>query len=59
MADSFLCLNEDKTEVLVIASKTKHSKLDTPNINIGEENISSTKEAKNIGFVFDYLMDCK
>ena len=56
---NFLCLNEDKTEVLLIASKTNCSDLDIPEINIGEKNISPTKEARNRGFVFDCLMDCK
>ena len=59
MKENFLCLNEDKTEVLLIASKSNHSNLNIPHIRIGDENISPSKEAKNIGFVFDRLMDCK
>ena len=58
MAENILFLNKDNTEVLLIASKTSESKLDIPYINIGEENISSTKGARNIGFVFNYLINC-
>ena len=59
MKENFLCLNEDKTEVLLIASKSDHTKLKIPHIKIGNELITPSKEAKNIGFVFDNLMDCK
>ena len=59
MLQNFLCLNEDKTEVLLIASKSDHDKLDIPHINIGNEKISPAKQARNIGFVFDALMNCQ
>lgn len=58
MAKNFLCLNDDKTEVLVIASKTAHDKLNIPHIKIGSENIIPALSAKNIGFIFDHVLDC-
>jgi hypothetical protein len=59
MAKNFLCLNEDKTEVLLIASKSIHQKLHIPHITFGNEKIPPSKDAKNIGFIFDHIMDCK
>ena len=54
-----LCLNDDKTEVLVIGSKSAHQKLNIPFITIGDQNIVPSNTAKNIGFIFDHVMDCK
>lgn len=59
MQSNFLCLNEDKTEVLLIASKNNHAQLDIPTVNIGNCEIELAKQAKNIGFIFDSIMDCK
>jgi hypothetical protein len=59
MCDNFLCLNEDKTEVLLISSKHNHTKLDIPSVNIGDAAIQPAKQARNIGFIFDSLMDAK
>lgn len=59
MSDNFLCLNEDKTEVLLIASKCNHTKLDIPEVKIGENNIKPALQAKNIGFIFDSVMNAK
>jgi len=59
MSQNFLCLNEDKTEVILIASKSIQKKLQIPHITVGSEEIVPAKEAKNIGFIFDYIMDSK
>ena len=59
MKDNFLCLNDDKTEVLLIASKHNHTKLDIPSVSIGNVDIEPAKQAKNIGFIFDHIMDAK
>ena len=59
MAKNFLCLNDDKTEVLLIGSKFAQQKPNIPHISIGDEKIVPSKDAKNIGFVFDHIMDCK
>ena len=59
MSSNFLCLNEDKTEVLLIASKCNHGKLDIPHINICDNQISPARQARNIGFIFDSIMDCR
>lgn len=59
MSSNFLCLNEDKTEVLLIASKSNHQKLNIPTVPIGESNIEVAQQAKNIGFIFDSVMDGK
>jgi hypothetical protein len=56
MSQNFLCLNDEKTEVLFIASKSVHQRLDIPGISIGNVKISPTHDAKNIGFVFDDIM---
>ena len=45
--------------IQVIASKADHSKLNIQSVRIGDENITPAKEARNIGFIFDSLMDCK
>ena len=52
-----LCLNQDKTEVLLVASKTVHKKLNIPHVTIGNEEIVPAKEIRNIGFVFDHIMN--
>ena len=59
MRDNFLCLNEEKTEVLLFASKSNQDKLSIPVIKVGENDIHPTEQAKNIGFMFDTLMDGK
>jgi hypothetical protein len=56
MSNNFLCLNEDKTEILLIASPSMHKKVNIPHLTIGSEKISPTSSAKNIGFIFDNIM---
>ena len=57
MATNFLCLNDDKTEVLVIASKSMHAKLAIPSVKVGDSSILPTTSARNIGVKFDNLMN--
>ena len=59
MTNNFLCLNDEKTEVLLIASKTNQKKLDISSVHIGDTQITPVNKAKNIGFIFDSLMDGK
>ena len=40
MSSNFLYLNEEKTEVLLIASKCNHGKLNTTHVNIYDNKIS-------------------
>ena len=58
MSQNFLCLNDNKTEVLLVGSKHAHSKLKIPFINIGNEHIIPSVDARNIGFIFDNVMNC-
>ena len=59
MAENFLCLNDDKTEVLLISSQQNKKLLNIPFIKIGDQLISPTTDARNIGFIFDNLLNCK
>ena len=51
MSNNFLCLNGDKTEVLLLTPKSK----DVPNINIhiDSDTIGNTQVVKNLGAYFD------
>jgi hypothetical protein len=52
---NFLKLNDNKTELLVLSSKHQDEPtLDS--VNIGNDKIASTKQARNIGVVFDSKM---
>ena len=53
MASNFLCLNDDKTEVLLIRSKSMDSKLGISSIKIGDTSVIPSDDARNIGFFFD------
>jgi hypothetical protein len=59
MAKNFLCLNDEKTEVLLIASQFSHKKLNLPHISIGSAKIAPATDARNIGFIFDNVMNGK
>jgi hypothetical protein len=55
MAQNFLKLNDDKTEVLLIGSKHQCSKAVIPDLVIGTSNISvcETTSVRNLGAIFD------
>ena len=55
---NILCLNGHKTEVL-ISSKYAQQKLNIPHNAHRQWKIFSFLQAKNIGFVFDHIMDCQ
>ena len=59
MTRNFLCLNEDKTEVLVLGSDYYLPKLSIPTVSIGNEQIVPAKSARNIGFYFHSTMNLK
>ena len=53
MASCFLCLNDSKTEVLVIGKKSSLKDIPQFSLKIGSDNISPTTSARNIGAIFD------
>ena len=53
MANNYLKLNDDKTEVLVIGTRQRLAKTPETTLHIGEEDIPSTQHARNIGAIFD------
>ena len=55
MAVNFLKLNDDKTEVIVFHSR-HHAPPQFNSVNIGLENITASKAARNIGVTFDSTM---
>ena len=59
MAQNFLCLNDDKTEVVLFASPYFQKRINIPHVSIGNDQIYPTVEAKNIGFIFDNVMNGK
>ena len=58
MTQHFLCLNDDKTEYVVIGSKHMHSRISVPTINIGDISVNPSVSARNIGFIFEKSMSC-
>ena len=59
MAKIFLCLDDDKTEMVVIGSRSSLSQLSIPfdSGSIGDEVITPASHARNIGFIFDQHMN--
>ncbi len=56
MAQNFLKLNDDKTEVVLISSdKSLHKTF--PPVKVGNEIISCSQDARNIGVIFDSKMN--
>jgi hypothetical protein len=56
MARNFLCLNDGKTEFLVIGTYQQLQKVVLPSIKIGESDIQPTTKARNIGCIMDSNM---
>ena len=54
MATHFLCLNDDKTEVILFGSKNNTSKIGQVSLTICEQTIVSSESVRNLGL----LMDC-
>ena len=61
MASNSLCLNDDKTEVLLIGSKNNLRKIPERFLKVGGDNIKPSSAARNIGVMFDKTlsMDCQ
>ena len=57
MAANFLQLNDSKTEVLLLGSKSSVSKLGSVSLKIGNESIKSCMSARNIGLVMDSTLN--
>ena len=53
MSDNMLKLNDEKTEVLFIASPHFQKTIPSPSLLIGDTAVSRSKNARNIGVVFD------
>ena len=56
MASYFLCLNDDKTEVILIGSNKTYDKLPPLQIKVGASVVTPTTCARNIGVKFDCHM---
>ena len=56
MASNFLRLNDDKTELLVIGTSQMLDKLDMKKLSVGNDLISPSTSARNIGAQFDKTM---
>ena len=59
MTKNFLCLNKNKTEVLVLGSEYYLRKLSLPTVANGNEQIVPAKIGRNIGFYFNSTMNLK
>lgn len=53
MASSFLKLNDDKTEMLIIGTQAMLKKLPPLTLTVGNDCISPAASARNIGAIFD------
>ena len=53
MANQFLCLNDNKTEVILIGSEHLLKNVESQNLVIGDESITPSPKARNIGAMFD------
>jgi hypothetical protein len=56
MTSNLLKLNDDKTEVLLIGSKSHISKLQKVHLIVGNDTIVPADAARNVGVVFDSTM---
>ncbi|KAK6167714.1 hypothetical protein SNE40_021678 [Patella caerulea] len=56
MSNNFLKLNDDKTEYLIIGSNTNLNKLSDTPVQVGQNYITPSKSARNIGVIFDCQM---
>ena len=56
MAQNFLKLNEEKTELILIGSKRQQEKVNLPQLHFGESRIEPTIAVRNLGVIFDTHM---
>lgn len=59
MEENSLKLNDDKTDVIVIASPYHSNKVDIPTIRIGSSEISPSPSVRNLGVTFDQTLNMK
>ena len=59
MGNNFLRLNDDKTEVLLLGSKHALSKLPNLSVTIGETDIVTVPEVRNLGAIIDNMLNMK
>ena len=57
MSTNFLCLNDDKTEVLLVGSKHSLQKLSPMKVRIGDVDIIPVSEVRNIGLKMDSALN--
>ena len=57
MAANFLQLNDSKTEVLLLGSKSSINKVGSVSLKIGNESIESCRSARNIGLIMDSTLN--
>jgi hypothetical protein len=53
MLDNFLCLNDEKSEFLVIGTKQQREKLNIASIKFGKCEVVTASKARNLGVIFD------
>ena len=59
MATHCLCLNDDKTELIIFGSKAKAPKAGVMSLSIGSQTIHSSAVVRNLGSVMDVHMNLK
>ena len=59
MSTNMLKLNDDKTEVLYIASPYFQKSMPSESLRIGDTAVSPARKARNIGVIFDETMSMK
>jgi len=57
MAANFLCLNDDKSEIMLLGSKSFLKKVSSISLQIGSHTIKSTTHARNIGAIMDNTLN--
>ena len=56
MNDSYLKLNDSKTEFLMLGSRQQLGKVSLPSLVVGSAHIPPSDHAKNLGVIFDTSM---
>ena len=59
MRQNFLKLNDEKTEFLLFGSRQQLSKVSLPFITVGDSEITTSSQARNLGVIFDSTMTLK
>ena len=56
MSQNYLKLNEDKTEIVFISTKSQISKVSFPSVDVGDVKVKPSSLAKNLGVNFDSVL---